>query len=98
MVGADGFECKSCSYEYTASAGDPSQGAAAGPAFMELPEEWCCPTCGAAKAQFFSKGQVIAGFTQNQQYGLGGNSMRCACLLALAFCPTPAWERGSERG
>ena len=44
-------------------------------AFKELPEDWVCPTCGAAQKTFKSMGREVAGFVQNQQYGLGTNSM-----------------------
>ncbi|CAA6653838.1 unnamed protein product [Spirodela intermedia] len=43
--------------------------------FEKLPEDWRCPTCGAAKSFFDSKSVEIAGFAQNQQFGLGGNSL-----------------------
>ncbi|XP_057515771.1 uncharacterized protein LOC130797259 [Amaranthus tricolor] len=69
------YECRSCGYRYDESAGDPSYPIAPGLPFGQLPEDWRCPTCGAAKSFFESKSVEIAGFAQNQQFGLGGNSL-----------------------
>uniref|UniRef100_K3YM56 Rubredoxin-like domain-containing protein n=1 Tax=Setaria italica TaxID=4555 RepID=K3YM56_SETIT len=59
-------ECRSCGYRYDQASGDPS---------YPLPDDWRCPTCGAAQSFFESKSVEIAGFAQNQQFGLGGNSL-----------------------
>ena len=75
VVGADDFECRSCQYVYDPEKGDAVSGIAPGVKFQDLPEDYTCPTCGAGKLQFSSKGKVIAGFSQNQQYGFGGNSL-----------------------
>ncbi|KAL2942452.1 Rubredoxin [Bienertia sinuspersici] len=69
------YECRSCGYRYDEAAGDPSYPVPAGMPFGQLPEDWRCPTCGAAKSFFESKSVEIAGFAQNQQFGLGGNSL-----------------------
>jgi len=69
------YECKSCGYNYIQAKGDPYYPIAPGIAFSQLPEDWRCPTCGAAKPLFKSKAIEVAGFAQNQQYGLGGNSL-----------------------
>jgi hypothetical protein len=42
---------------------------------QDLPEDYNCPICGAEKAKFESRVKVVAGFAENQQYGLGTNSM-----------------------
>jgi rubredoxin len=55
--------------------GGPVVPGAAGPPFAQLPDDWRCPTCGAAQSFFESKSVKIAGFAQNQQFGLGGNSL-----------------------
>uniref|UniRef100_A0A803KPL2 Rubredoxin-like domain-containing protein n=1 Tax=Chenopodium quinoa TaxID=63459 RepID=A0A803KPL2_CHEQI len=69
------YECRSCGYRYDESAGDPSYPVPPGLPFGQLPEDWRCPTCGAAKGFFESKSVEIAGFAENQQFGLGGNSL-----------------------
>ncbi|KAL2635850.1 hypothetical protein R1flu_007329 [Riccia fluitans] len=69
------YECRSCGYVYDTSKGDPNYPVPAGIEFAGLPEDWRCPTCGAAKTFFSSKSVEIAGFAQNQQFGLGGNSL-----------------------
>ncbi|KAJ9682284.1 hypothetical protein PVL29_018256 [Vitis rotundifolia] len=66
------YECRSCGYKYDEAAGDPSYPIPPGLQFDKLPDDWRCPTCGAAKSFFESKSVEIAGFAQNQQFGLGG--------------------------
>ncbi|CAM0947846.1 unnamed protein product [Alopecurus aequalis] len=68
-------ECRSCGYLYDQAAGDPSYPVPRGLPFAKLPDDWRCPTCGAAQSFFDSKSVEIAGFAQNQQFGLGGNSL-----------------------
>ena len=46
------YVCVLCGYEYDPAEGDPDNGAAAGTAFGDLPEDWTCPLCGASKNQF----------------------------------------------
>ncbi|BBN11688.1 hypothetical protein MPTK1_5g13990 [Marchantia polymorpha subsp. ruderalis] len=75
VINTGKFECRSCGYVYDAAKGDTNYPIAAGIEFGGLPEDWRCPTCGAAKTYFQSKSVEIAGFAQNQQFGLGGNSL-----------------------
>ncbi|KAG2325875.1 hypothetical protein Bca4012_040329 [Brassica carinata] len=79
------YECRSCGYKYDESAGDPSYPIPPGFQFDKLPEDWRCPTCGAAQSFFESKMVEIAGFAQNQQYGLGGNALTSGQKTALIF-------------
>jgi rubredoxin len=46
------WECEVCGYVYDEVKGDPDGGAEPGTAFENLPEEWVCPICGAAKEHF----------------------------------------------
>ena len=39
-------------YEYNPIDGDPDHNAPPGTAFQDLPEDWFCPRCGAAKLEF----------------------------------------------
>ncbi|KAG6551662.1 hypothetical protein Mapa_006749 [Marchantia paleacea] len=75
VINTGKFECRSCGHVYDAAKGDSNYPIAAGIEFGGLPEDWRCPTCGAAKSYFQSKSVEIAGFAQNQQFGLGGNSL-----------------------
>lgn len=68
-------ECRSCGYKYDEAVGDTSYPIPPGLPFDRLPEDWRCPTCGASKNFFESKSVEIAGFAQNQQFGLGGNTL-----------------------
>ncbi len=44
--------CAICGYEYDEALGDPDHGIAAGTAWEDVPDDWECPDCGAAKADF----------------------------------------------
>ncbi|XP_052191975.1 uncharacterized protein LOC127801142 [Diospyros lotus] len=79
------YECRSCGYRYDEAAGDPSYPIPAGLPFERLPEDWRCPTCGAAKSFFESKSVEIAGFAQNQQFGLGGNALTSGQKAVLIY-------------
>lgn len=68
-------DCRSCGYRYDEAVGDPSYPIPPGLPFEKLPDDWRCPTCGAAMSFFESKSVEIAGFAQNQQYGFGGNTL-----------------------
>jgi flavin reductase (DIM6/NTAB) family NADH-FMN oxidoreductase RutF/rubredoxin len=46
------YVCQVCGYVYDPAAGDPDNGVEAGTAFEDLPDDWVCPVCGAAKEQF----------------------------------------------
>ena len=46
------WKCLVCGYIYDPSKGDPDAGIEAGTAFADLPDDWVCPICGAAKDQF----------------------------------------------
>jgi flavin reductase (DIM6/NTAB) family NADH-FMN oxidoreductase RutF len=46
------YVCSVCGYVYDPAAGDPENGIPAGTPFENLPEDWVCPVCGAAKDQF----------------------------------------------
>ncbi|GEB15093.1 alkane 1-monooxygenase [Pimelobacter simplex] len=38
--------CPGCSYVYDVAAGDEHEGFAAGTAWSDIPDDWCCPDCG----------------------------------------------------
>jgi alkane 1-monooxygenase len=38
--------CPGCGYVYDVAAGDEHEGFAAGTAWREIPDTWCCPDCG----------------------------------------------------
>jgi len=51
----DKWECSVCGYIYDPELGDPEHNIPAGTPFEQLPEDWVCPVCGAAKSQFVKK-------------------------------------------
>jgi rubredoxin len=46
------YECTVCGYIYDPEVGDPDGGIAPGTPFEEIPGDWVCPVCGAAKSEF----------------------------------------------
>jgi rubredoxin len=46
------YGCIVCRYIYDPVAGDARQYVHAGTVFQELPEDWCCPECGAGSENF----------------------------------------------
>ncbi len=46
------YNCTPCGYIYDPEVGDPDHGIPAGTPFEDLPEDWCCPECGAEKEYF----------------------------------------------
>ena len=46
------YKCSVCGYIYDPEKGDPDGGIKPGIAFEDIPDDWVCPVCGAAKDQF----------------------------------------------
>ncbi|HEX7836398.1 MAG TPA: rubredoxin [Kofleriaceae bacterium] len=46
------YGCTLCGHQYDPRAGDPTRGIPPGTRFADLPDDWVCPRCGAAKDEF----------------------------------------------
>ncbi len=46
------YRCLVCGHVYDPALGDPDAGLAPGTPFDAIPDDWCCPDCGATKADF----------------------------------------------
>jgi len=46
------YRCTVCGYVYDPELGDPDGGIKPGTPFEEIPDNWVCPVCGAAKSEF----------------------------------------------
>jgi rubredoxin len=46
------YQCIQCGFEYDEALGWPEDGIAAGTRWDDIPDDWICPDCGAAKADF----------------------------------------------
>jgi len=46
------YQCTVCGYVYDPVKGDPDNGVPPGTKFEDLPDDWICPVCGAAKTEF----------------------------------------------
>jgi len=51
----DTFICKACGYIYDPATGDPLNNVPPNTPFDKLPQNWCCPMCGAPKRMFKRK-------------------------------------------
>lgn len=49
------YACMFCDYVYDENLGIPDNGIPAGTAWSDIPEDWCCPDCGATKYDFVIK-------------------------------------------
>ena len=52
VLGMEKYRCTVCGYIYDPEKGDPDGGIAPGTPFEEIPDDWVCPICGAAKSDF----------------------------------------------
>ncbi|CAD7700252.1 unnamed protein product [Ostreobium quekettii] len=75
VIGEGNATCSSCGYEYLREKGDKEFPVPAGTSFLDLPDDYVCPLCGAEKSKFRSSSQEVAGFAVNQGYGFGANTM-----------------------
>lgn len=64
--------CLKCGFTYNQMWGQGDYGP--GTTFEDLPASWCCPECGTSKTNFETLMEDVAGFAENQKYGLGFNS------------------------
>lgn len=85
VVGAGYATCKGCGYEYKPENGDSEFPVPKGTQFEVLPLDYTCPICGANKDKFETRLKVVAGFAENQKYGLGTNSMTGDQKLLLIY-------------
>ncbi len=46
------YKCSVCGYIYDPELGDPESNIPPGTPFENLPADWSCPVCGAAKEEF----------------------------------------------
>jgi len=46
------YVCQLCGYVYKVSKGDPENNVEPETEFDEIPDNWCCPLCGAGKEDF----------------------------------------------
>ena len=46
------YRCTVCDHIYDPAEGDPGSNVPAGTPFENLPDDWSCPECGAAKEDF----------------------------------------------
>eukprot|EP00741_Cyanophora_paradoxa_P016361 tig00020912_g15797.t1 len=84
-IPTDNYECRSCAYTYEVDKGDVFRRIEPGTAWDDIAADYKCPVCSAPKSAFVRKYQEIAGFAENQGYGLGGNSLSSGQKQALIY-------------
>src|SRR5256885_902818 len=52
MIDYKPFICVQCGFEYDEAKGWPEDGIAPGTRWDDIPDDWSCPDCGAAKSDF----------------------------------------------
>jgi rubredoxin len=50
------YICSVCGHVYDPEEGDPDSGIEPGTAFEDIPDDWVCPVCGAAKSDYDLEG------------------------------------------
>ena len=60
------YKCRFCSHVYDEATGDAETNIPAGTKFEDIPEDWCCPECGATKADY-ELGRLIAPAVRAEQ-------------------------------
>jgi rubredoxin len=50
------YVCNICGYVYDPGQGDPGNNVTPGTVFENVPDDWLCPVCGAAKSEFSPEG------------------------------------------
>ena len=55
------WRCPGCEYVYHVAAGEEREGFAAGTAWSEIPDSWCCPDCGVCDKVDFVAGDPVSG-------------------------------------
>lgn len=71
-VSGEKYRCKICGYVYDPKVGDPERGIAPGTPFSEIPDDWKCPICAAAKSEFGQCGKYkckICGYVYDPKAG-----------------------------
>jgi len=67
-------QCTVCSYKYFWKEEDPTRQVPKNTPYSVLPDNYACPQCKAPKAFFEPELIEIAGFEDNQNYGIGSNT------------------------
>lgn len=68
------FECQACGFIYDEAKGDQKKGILPGTKFETI-ERFRCPDCGANKKYFVADTEIISGFKENLNYGIGTNTL-----------------------
>lgn len=92
------YICSVCGYVYDEAKGIPDAGIASGTRWEELPGDWVCPLCGAAKSEFREQGTLTAPEHVRKPAVIpeeSGNDRELSSLELGALCSNLA--RGCEK-
>jgi alkane 1-monooxygenase len=92
------WRCPGCDYTYDVLTGEEREGFAAGTAWSDIPEAWCCPDCGVReKVDFVAVEQAVAGLTRPPGPRLEDRVNRPAASEAVGELPCRRPEACSGR-
>lgn len=91
------YVCSVCGYIYDEASGIPGEGIESGAKWEDLPDDWVCPICGAAKAEFEEQGVNAQLAEEKQEHVIESSAdMRELSSLEIsALCTNLA--RGCEK-
>jgi rubredoxin len=91
------YVCSVCGYTYDEAKGIPEAGIAPGTAWEDLPADWVCPLCGAAKSEFEKQGEPAAssGTKTASEAPMPADMKKMSPLEISALCSNLA--RGCEK-
>ncbi len=91
------YVCSVCGYTYDEAKGIPEAGIAPGTRWEDLPDDWVCPVCGAAKAEFVKQGasDKSAGVKSEYVTDTSADMQELSALEISALCSNLA--RGCEK-
>lgn len=89
------YICSVCGFTYDEAVGIPDAGIAAGTKWEDLPENWVCPWCGAAKSEFKEQGIQASSVNSVQAIEVNDDIKELSALETSALCSNLA--RGCEK-
>lgn len=80
------YKCLICGFIYDKAKGLPEASIAPGPAWEDLPDDWLCPVCGAAKADFTPEGEPARPVERNVVLEESEEMKELSSLEVSALC------------
>ena len=85
------YECRVCGWIYDEAKGSPEDGISPGTRWEDVPDDWCCPTCGASKEDFDMVAVEPLAISPNETVTEGQNKQTYASLIILGSGLAAYW-------